>query len=497
MNGKQYIGRRMGRYESYGLTRPVDGIALVVDEEHEYRAGDMTDCPYGSQAMADALLAQIGGKSYVGYTAENAVMDPAAELGDGVTVKGTYSLLASRQMTLGSGHLGQISAPAEGEMDHEYAVEEPTMRQIERKLAQARSYIEKTTEEIKIGVEGVQGDVAELKVSVGSISSTVSDYEGRISTVEQTATTLSSTVSGLEGDVSELEQTAGNIKLSVSGSLGGSASITLSGGGGGGGTLNLSKVRDAWANDKSNVTVSGGTITFNGGGITFNTGTFEVNADNLTIDKNGNVTCNFGNMNHVNVDYAYFKRGPYSDPEGFCAGFAGHIVLDTDTNPETSVAIYGDADVGVHEIREIAMLYASANYKRNGVPCAMVGYECPVRLNGTYVSTTMNPVADSDRRAKKDIAAMPEKYMAMLDGMTPRLFRYTWEAEDAPLHSGYVAQEMQAAMEAAGLAPDQVGALSMGGEEQLMGISYSELIPMLHMKIRALEGRIERLEGAA
>ena len=85
----------------------------------------------------------------------------------------------------------------------------------------------------------------------------------------------------------------------------------------------------------------------------------------------------------------------------------------------------------------------------------------------------------------------------MLDGMTPRLFRYTWEAEDAPLHSGYVAQEMQAAMEAAGLTPEQVGALSMGGGEQMMGIAYSELIPMLHMKIKTLEERIGRLEGEA
>ena len=84
MNSKHYIGRRVGRFERSGDIRAVDGVALIVDEEHEFRAGDMEGnvleitCPYGTQAMADALLTQLRGRTYTGYTAENAAADPAA-----------------------------------------------------------------------------------------------------------------------------------------------------------------------------------------------------------------------------------------------------------------------------------------------------------------------------------------------------------------------------------------------------------------------------------
>ena len=37
MNNKVYVGRRMGSFEGYGQTRPIDGVALIVDEENEYR----------------------------------------------------------------------------------------------------------------------------------------------------------------------------------------------------------------------------------------------------------------------------------------------------------------------------------------------------------------------------------------------------------------------------------------------------------------------------
>lgn len=90
--------------------------------------------------------------------------------------------------------------------------------------------------------------------------------------------------------VSKIEQLADSITLSVSGTLGGTASVVLSVNGEAvTGALDLSGVRQAFANDKSAVTISGGTVTFNAG-------TLIVNSGNFTLDAEGTITAEAGNI---------------------------------------------------------------------------------------------------------------------------------------------------------------------------------------------------------
>lgn len=65
----------------------------------------------GSQAMADSILAAVKNYSYQPYTAEDALLDPAAELGDAVTVGGIYSVIASADMQFDRACAPTISAP--------------------------------------------------------------------------------------------------------------------------------------------------------------------------------------------------------------------------------------------------------------------------------------------------------------------------------------------------------------------------------------------------
>lgn len=86
-----------------------------------------------------------------------------------------------------------------------------------------------------------------------------------------------------ESLIGRIETAAGSISMRVSGSLGSQASIVLNVGGvEKTHTLDLSDVRKAFANDKSNVVISGGTITFN-------TGTLLVNSTNFQLSANGTV----------------------------------------------------------------------------------------------------------------------------------------------------------------------------------------------------------------
>nr|DAQ96406.1 MAG TPA: hypothetical protein [Caudoviricetes sp.] len=152
----------------------------MVDSENSYTAGDDTGmeltatCIHATQAMVDALLASFKGKTYQMYSADDANLDPAAELGDGVTVAGVYSPL-SRISDDGSGYPG-INSPGEEELEDEYPAAGPMTQEFNRQLAGTRSLISKTSEEILLKVEGIDGKYTELKTTVDGV--TVTDETG-------------------------------------------------------------------------------------------------------------------------------------------------------------------------------------------------------------------------------------------------------------------------------------------------------------------------------
>ena len=65
MNGSHYIGGKALSMTKYEKAAPITGIILWVDDENCYEAGNETgtvieqDCPYASQAMANALLSAL------------------------------------------------------------------------------------------------------------------------------------------------------------------------------------------------------------------------------------------------------------------------------------------------------------------------------------------------------------------------------------------------------------------------------------------------------
>ena len=114
---KHYVGLDLTSVQDNGLQRPVSRVTLLLDNENSITAGDDTgaellaDCPHATQAMANAILAQVKGYQYRMFTADDAALDPSAELGDGVTAGGLYAVL-SRCSDDGSGYAG-ITAPGE------------------------------------------------------------------------------------------------------------------------------------------------------------------------------------------------------------------------------------------------------------------------------------------------------------------------------------------------------------------------------------------------
>lgn len=167
----------MTSFSDNGQYKPISRVTLLLDDEKSLTAGDDTgmeitaSCPHATQAMVNALLQRMKGYRYQAYEAGAANIDPAAELGDGVTVGGIYSPL-SKLSDDGRGYAG-ISSPGEAEMEDEYPSEGYITQEFNRKIAETRSTITKTSEEINLKVEGIDGRVSDITQTVDGISLSV------------------------------------------------------------------------------------------------------------------------------------------------------------------------------------------------------------------------------------------------------------------------------------------------------------------------------------
>lgn len=177
MSDKYYVGGDITSFSDNGKYKPISRVTLLVDDENSLTAGDDTgmeviaSCPHATQPMVNALLQTMKGYQYQAYEAGAANIDPAAELGDGVTVGGIYSPL-SKLSDDGRGYAG-ISSPGEAEMEDEYPGEGYITQEFNRKIAETRSTITKTSEEINLKVKGIDGRVSDITQTVDGISLSV------------------------------------------------------------------------------------------------------------------------------------------------------------------------------------------------------------------------------------------------------------------------------------------------------------------------------------
>lgn len=180
MSDKYYVGGDITSFSDNGKYKPISRVTLLVDDENSLTAGDDTgmeviaSCPHATQPMVNALLQTMKGYQYQAYEAGAANIDPAAELGDGVTVGGIYSPL-SKLSDDGRGY-ASISSPGEAEMEDEYPSDGYITQEFNRKIAETRSLITKTSEEIMLKVEGIDGKYTEVKTTLDGL--TVTDQSG-------------------------------------------------------------------------------------------------------------------------------------------------------------------------------------------------------------------------------------------------------------------------------------------------------------------------------
>lgn len=148
---------RVASLDILSETKTIGKVTLYPDSETQYTSGTsgyeiQADCIYATQEICDYVKNLLNGVTYLPYSAGTAILNPAIELGDSVKPHGNSSILASAVFTVGVSMSASIEAPIDAEVNHEYPYQSRTKEQ--RRLAVSQSRIEKTTEEIRLSVEG-------------------------------------------------------------------------------------------------------------------------------------------------------------------------------------------------------------------------------------------------------------------------------------------------------------------------------------------------------
>lgn len=210
MTQKQFVGQVVSNYEKYDEVGPITGIALIIDDEQEYRAGSEdgyvleVECPYGTQDMADQMYQNLKGKVYKSFRAKNASLPVTAELGDAITVNRTYSFLAYQSLNFGPNNRSEIAAPGTSEAEHEYPYITSTQREFDRRIATIRSYIIKENDRIELRINNEIADrITAIELTDGQIRSYIDEQNGEMrseftQTIDSFSFEISDRVDGLE-----------------------------------------------------------------------------------------------------------------------------------------------------------------------------------------------------------------------------------------------------------------------------------------------------------
>ena len=121
------------------------------------------------------------------------------------------------------------------------------------------------------------------------------------------------------------------------------------------------------------------------------------------------------------------------------------------------------------------------------------GYTTMLRGTTVYLKNTSTTVT-SDRNAKNSIEELPAAYEAFIDALQPVRFKYN-EGMSGRYHVGFIAQDVEAALTAAGLTTqDFAGYVDINHTGEL-GLQYTEFVAVLLQKIKRLEQRVNALQA--
>ena len=488
-----FVGTKAGGLETSPQFEPISKIILLVDSENYYEAGNDTGrtleitCPYGTQAMANNLLSSLGGYAYQPATATDALIDPAAELGDAVTVGGVYTVLAQMDTTFDSLMTADIGAPGQEEIESEYPYVSQQQSDINRQIAQTRSEISKTSEEIGLRVDGLENQYAQLKVTIDGVT-----IEG------PGGTTL---IDGGKIDADELHVNAANIDGTLSANqINMTGAITWSdlASDAQGKVNSAQNAADSAQSTANSAQSTANSVSTRVAGWTY-PGSTQINGSSIMT---GTVT-------------ASTLRGGTIQLLNNSGSAAGTLSLASATSGSYSVQLSSGAALRIKANSGVVWIEGSTGAYVNVASNVVFGSNIQPGGDGAYscgtassrwsqLYATTPSISTSDRREKTDINYDVSDYDAIFDALKPASFKYK-NGTSGRTHTGFISQDIEDALAICGLTStdfatfikspleDKQGRVIEG--EYRYGVRYEELIALCVSQIQALKERVSALEA--
>lgn len=470
MSDKIYVGQKTSELTSGEPLQRISRVNIVVDSDHYYTAGDDSGktveyyCAWGSNAMAAYILSKINTLAYVPFEAIETIIDPATEIGDMVTINGIYSMAANINWGIDGMFSADISAPDADEIDEEYPYEDRQQTLMERQQAYTRSLIRQTAEEIRLEVEGLNDEFAELSVTVEGV--TIAGPGG---------TTL---IKGSSIDTSTLN--VDNINLSGAiawGDLSSDAQNEI---------LAAQAAADDVSSQFANVTLQYGGQTYIDGSMIYANSIY-ANALHL----GGNLTVYSTETGNTVGGYLGYTTSANDGSAGMhmANGLAEVVVTSQgakmDYGGRSNQIYVQSGGIGIAASgSEYYFLYGSF-YSNGGASLGTTDYPWG-QIYSKYTT-----ISTSDRNAKKGIKDLPKNYLDLFYRLKPSIFKF--RDGDERTHAGFIAQDVEIAMQDVGLVYNDFAGLCKDSNRYML--SYDQFDALCVAAVHDLAARVKKLEA--
>ena len=457
---KTYLGRSIEDFSPGIESKPITKVELL-DENGDIVGVAGTDSgktltaknPDGNNEMAQAILAKVSGYTHIGYEGQNAMIDPAAEIGDAVTVSGHYVPIVSTDSKFDSLLAVNISAPDADELDDEYPYKSKTQRQIERNMAVTRSLITKSAEEINLEIQGVDGRVSALQLTLDGVTITGSDGVTRI----KGGMIQANSVTATQIDATNLKVAAANIT----------------------GTLTASQIQASsiYVGDLAD-------------GSSYATKKYVQNNAGLSASEVDDAIATYIDGTSITAESL---RGRTVDLLASATQSIGSIEL---VYTSTGYGMSINTNYGGVQISSGGNVYISSKYNTR-----IQLDEDAAKLGPSVWATNGTVIYDSDRNVKNSIDYDLSRYRQFLLDLKPCRFKYN-EGQSGRYHIGMIAQDVEQSLAENGLTPMDFSGwckAPVRDEEHNIvgytyGLRYDAIIPLNTMMIQELVKRVDALE---
>lgn len=166
--------------------------------------------PWMTEAQAQRMLAKLQGFAYQPFTATDALLSPAAELGDGVVLNGLYSGLYAIDRDFNALMAADIRAPQDEEIDHEYPYEPQAERAAARRFSAIESELLFFNDRIEAKVSQTGGDNRSFGWSLLSDHFSLFSGSSEVFRVDSSGATVTGVIRATAGEIGPFTLNADN-----------------------------------------------------------------------------------------------------------------------------------------------------------------------------------------------------------------------------------------------------------------------------------------------